>query len=302
MHRAWLDLEPIIERICKYGNELLGLCNGKSLTVTKIKKEKEKKNAPLLYNLAELQNDCSRFFKISPDETLQVVQSLYEKKMTTYPRTDARVLSSAIATEIDKNINGLKDFSKVGEFAENILNNQWYQHIGNTKYTNDSLITDHYAIIPTGEAVGQYSGLSDIEKDIYLLIVRRFLSIFYPAAEYEKISVQFSVEKESFFSNSKTLKAKGYLELYDDEEDEEEKEEKTIEKFLNSLSEGSSISAEYSVVKGTTSAPRRYTSGSIILAMENAGNLIEDESLREMIKGSGIGTSATRAETIKKLI
>lgn len=285
-----------------YANELLSLCNGKSLTVTKIKKEKEKKNAPLLYNLAELQNDCSRFFKISPDETLQVVQSLYEKKMTTYPRTDARVLSSAIATEIDKNISGLKNFSKVNEFAENILNNQWYQHIGNTKYTNDSLITDHYAIIPTGEAVGQYSGLSDTEKDIYLLIVRRFLSIFYPAAEYEKISVQFSVEKESFFSNSKTLKGKGYLELYDDEENEEEKEEKAVEKFLNSLSEGSSISAEYSVVKGTTSAPRRYTSGSIILAMENAGNLIEDESLREMIKGSGIGTSATRAETIKKLV
>ena len=266
---------------------------GKSLYAKEVKKEKERKYAPLLYNLAELQNDCSRIFKISPDETLQVVQALYDKKMTTYPRTDARVLSSAIASEIGKNLNGLKVFDKYADTVQNILNDGSYKNIANTRYTDDSKVSDHYAIIPTGQALGQYSSLSPLEKDVYCLIIKRFLSVFLPCAEYDKTSVTFTVESEIFTCSGKKMVSPGYLALYDKEEEEEIS--------LGQIQEGNSYNAEYAVSEGFTSVPKRYNSGNIILAMENAGNLIEDEELRAQIKSSGIGTSATRAETIKKL-
>ena len=267
---------------------LTELAKDPKVTVTNIENKTEKKNAPLLYSIAELQNDCSAKFKISPDETLNIAQSLYEKKMTTYPRTDARVLSTAISTEIDVNLNGLKNNGVVE--ADKILSNGWYKTIGKSKYCDDSKITDHYAIIPTGES-GRVTGL---EKDVYDMIVRRFCSIFYPAAEYAKTSIELThSSKEKFFASAKKLTSPGYLEVVGIPTSSED--------VIPSLSKGQVIDAAFQMVTSTTQPPKRYTSGSMILAMENAGNLIEDEELRAQIKGSGIGTSATRAEVIKKL-
>lgn len=268
------------------------------LTVSSVEETTEYKSAPLLFNLAELQSECSKKFKITPDETLNIIQSLYDKKLMTYPRTDARVLSSAIAKEIETNICGLKNISEFSDFANNILSNGNYKNIINTKYVDDKKITDHYAIIPTGETSG-LGALSDLERNIYDLITKRFLAIFMEKAEFKKATATLTLEGEEFHTTSKYLLKAGYLELDFESDNEDEKE--LCEKIL-SLNKGSKLSSSFEVIKGSTSLPKRYTSGSIILAMENAGNLIEDEELRAQIKGSGIGTSATRAETIKKLI
>ncbi|MEE1255559.1 MAG: DNA topoisomerase [Lachnospiraceae bacterium] len=273
---------------------IAGLQKKPRLKVESVVKKMEKKNAPQLFNLAELQNECSKRFKISPDKTLEVAQKLYEQKLTTYPRTDARVLSTAVAKEIDKNIRGLTKYSYKNDVAENILSNGWYKGISSSKYCDDSKITDHYAIIPTG--VTDDSGLNDIELSVFHLIIERFLSIFYPGAVYEKVDVVLLHQsKERFFTSEKVLKSPGYLEIVGYEKEKQSG-------VLGNIAEGDILDAEYSISKGQTSAPSRYTSGNIILAMENAGNLIEDEELRAQIKGSGIGTSATRAETIKKLV
>ncbi len=276
-----------------------------SLTVKEIKKKKETKNPPLLFNLAELQNECSKRFKISPDQTLVVVQELYEKKLVTYPRTDARVLSSAVAKEIYKNIKGLTAFEALKDYALEVLNNGAYKNIGKTKYTNDKQITDHYAIIPTGQGFGALRTLSKLSADIYELIARRFLAIFYPAAVYSRISLEGIKEKESFFSNFKLLKEEGYLKVMSvirSEQDDDINDSSLLE-IISKLKKGDHIAIkDYEIKEGETSPPKRYTSGSMILAMENAGQLIEDETLREQIKGSGIGTSATRAEILKKLV
>ncbi len=276
-----------------------------SLTVKEIKKKKETKNPPLLFNLAELQNECSKRFKISPDQTLVVVQELYEKKLVTYPRTDARVLSSAVAKEIYKNIKGLTAFEALKDYALEVLNNGAYKNIGKTKYTNDKQITDHYAIIPTGQGFGVLRTLSKLSADIYELIARRFLAIFYPAAVYSRISLEGIKEKESFFSNFKLLKEEGYLKVMSvirSEQDDDINDSSLLE-IISKLKKGDHIAIkDYEIKEGETSPPKRYTSGSMILAMENAGQLIEDETLREQIKGSGIGTSATRAEILKKLV
>ncbi|MBP3783869.1 MAG: topoisomerase C-terminal repeat-containing protein [Butyrivibrio sp.] len=267
-----------------------------TLTIKAVDNKPEKKNAPLLYNLAELQNECSKKFKISPDKTLEVAQALYEKKMTTYPRTDARVLSSAVAKEIDKNLEGLMDYEAISDYAEEILANDWQIGIEKKRYTDDSKITDHYAIIPTGQFE---DGLSDLEKNVYELICKRFLSIFYPAAEYAKSSVELLHSSgEMFYINQKVLTAPGFLKVLGKEDEENEEASPVIAK----LKAGEKVSSEYKLNAGQTKPPKRYTSGSIILAMENAGQLIEDEELRAQIKGSGIGTSATRAEVIKKLV
>lgn len=265
--------------------------------------EDEAKTAPLLFNLAELQSECSKQFKISPDETLTVIQTLYDKKLATYPRTDARVLSTAIAKEINRNISGLSSLNdENGDIAEEIIKNGNWEKIINSKYTDDSKVSDHYAIIPTGKVAG-IDGLSKLEQDVYYLIVKRFLSIFLPKAIYKKITVIAYAEtrqgKETFSISAKYLDKQGYLEIYGVAEDPEKK---TLFETLSLLKEGTVHQASFDIVKGTTSAPARYNSGSMILAMENAGNLIEDEDLRAQIKSSGIGTSATRAETIKKLI
>lgn len=279
----------------KNAEELKNKCDsvGKLLYLNK-EKSKEKKNAPLLYNLAELQGECSTALKITPDQTLQIVQSLYEKKMVTYPRTDARVLSSAVAKEISYNINGLKSHPVVGKAAsladaENIAN------IGNTKYTNDKMISDHYAIIPTGKEVSLYGSLTENEKTVYTMICRRFLAIFYQEAIYEKINYVFDCKGEIFQASTKSLVSPGYLSVYDKTADEDED-------MFGNLSVGEAYDANFEIIEGKTQPPKRYTSGSIILAMENAGQLIEDEELRAQIKGSGIGTSATRAEILKKLV
>ena len=268
-----------------------------AIVIKDVKKGQEKKNPPLLFNLAEAQNECSKLFKISPDQTLNMIQSLYDKKMVTYPRTDARVLSSAVAKEIRGNLLGLRSLPEtLGNTAGKILESGAYKNIEHTKYTDDSKISDHYAIIPTGKT----EKLSDdLEREVYELIVKRFLSIFCPAAVYEKISIIAESGKEEFFATAKVLRSAGWLELYEIEEKPENENKFAAIAMLN---EGASYPAKFEVVKGTTSAPPRYNSGSMILAMENAGNLIEEEELREQIKGSGIGTSATRAETIKKLI
>ncbi|MCR4673436.1 MAG: type IA DNA topoisomerase [Lachnospiraceae bacterium] len=284
--------------------------------VVSIDKKPERKKPPLLYNLAEIQNDCSKFFKISPEQTLEHVQSLYEKKMVTYPRTDARVLSSAIAKEIDKNIRGLGNLNMMRPFVEEILTKETYKGIEKTKYVNDKQITDHYAIIPTGQGLGALKTLTDIELKVYEIIVRRFLAIFYPQAEYEKVSLVVASENEKFFASEKYLKDEGYLALMnytfskkkddkkeeENEEDEEEADNQNLRDAIGTLKKGAEIEFKTLGIKeGETSPPKRYTSGSIILAMENAGNLIENEEAREQIKGSGIGTSATRAEIISKL-
>ena len=298
------------------------------LTAVLINKEKKKetKNPPLLYNLAELQNDCSKLFKISPDETLKVVQELYERKLVTYPRTDARVLSTAVAKEIGKNIGGLQNYGPMAAFAAQILAGSAYKTIGKTRYVNDKQITDHYAIIPTGQGLGALKGLPPLSEKVYQLICRRFLSIFYPAAVYQKFSLEMERRKEHFFASFKVLEEPGYLTVADvnlskkppvEEEGQgaEEKEEDAkagkqknaqdpalLLQMLAKLKKGDILTiADLAVKEGETSPPKRYTSGSMILAMENAGQLIEDEELRAQIKGSGIGTSATRAEILKKL-
>ena len=265
-----------------------------------VEKTIEKKSAPLLFNLAELQNECSKRFKIAPDKTLAVAQSLYEKQMTTYPRTDARVLSEAIAKEIRTNLTGLCEVEEYNSFAETILDCEWDAKLIGSKYVDDSKITDHYAIIPTGEGLANYEDLTELEEKVYDLIVRRFLSVFYPAAEYFKVKVTEKADKETFIAHGKILNKKGYLTVAGKGEDDEEKNDKVM--ALSSLKEGAVYNATYECTKGETTPPKRYTSGSIIIAMENAGQLIEDEELRAQIKGSGIGTSATRAEIIKKLI
>ena len=291
-----------------------------SAEILETSKKTEKKNAPLLYNLAELQNDCSRMFKLSPDETLRVVQELYEKKMVTYPRTDARVLSSAVAKEIGRNIGGLKGLPLFGDIAQEVLSGEAYKKIASTRYTNDKQITDHYAIIPTGQGTGGIERMNPVSRGVYLAIVRRFLSIFYPPAQYQKIALTVKVRTEQFFANFKILKEEGYLKVAgidilgrrqdaDEEQqpgsDDEEnvRMDKAYFDLVSGLKKGMTLPVNRFVIKeGETSPPKRYNSGSMILAMENAGQLIEDEELRAQIKGSGIGTSATRAEILKKLV
>ncbi|RGF11693.1 type IA DNA topoisomerase [Blautia sp. AM16-16B] len=282
----------------------------------KIEKKKEKKNPPLLYNLAELQNDCSRMFKISPDETLRVVQELYEKKLVTYPRTDARVLSTAVAKEISRNLKGLIRYQMAASFAQEILEKESFKGIEKTRYVNDKQITDHYAIIPTGQGLQNLSRLPQISQKVYQVIVRRFLSVFYPAAVYQKVSLVSAIGKEKLFSSFKVLVEEGYLKVANvpsqkKEEDPKNAEEKTDDiqcdagflACLQQLKKGAVLPVEeFSIKEGETSPPKRYNSGTMILAMENAGQLIEDEELRAQIKGSGIGTSATRAEILKKLV
>lgn len=290
-----------------------------------IEKKKETKNPPLLYNLAELQNDCSKYFKISPDETLRIVQELYEKKLTTYPRTDARVLSTAVSKEIDKNIRGLTNFPLVKELATQVLQSATYKGIAKTRYVNDKQITDHYAIIPTGQGLNQLNSMNPTATKVYEIIVRRFLSIFYPPAIYRKVSLNVSINKEQLFASFKVLETKGYLEVAEfsfakkkeeaateksadaEGEDAEQTEDSVLDQdfmeVLNQLKKGMELPVNgIDIKEGETSPPKRYNSGTIILAMENAGQLIEDDELRAQIKGSGIGTSATRAEILKKLI
>ncbi|MDB1948642.1 DNA topoisomerase [Clostridium tertium] len=269
-------------------------------TVKEVKKTKEKKNAPLLYNLAELQNECTKRFKISPDETLKIVQGLYEKKMVTYPRTDARVLSTAVAKGIKGNIIKLKNMplgEELTNITSEILEKDYPKSIMKSKYVDDSKITDHYAIIPTGEGKDTLSKLPSLDKQVYCIILRRFLSIFYPPAQYSKMSITISVGKENFILNKKICVDRGYLIVLGNEKDEEQ------EAFPENLRKGTKLNInELEIKEGETSPPKRYTTGSMIIAMENAGKLIEDEELREHIKGAGIGTSATRAEILKKLI
>lgn len=287
--------------------------------VEKLEKKKEVKNPPLLFNLAELQGECAKRFKISPDETLKHVQELYEKKLVTYPRTDARVLSTAVAKEIKKNLSGLLKVDAVSKYANNILNLEVYKKIIKSRYINDSQITDHYAIIPTGQGTMSLKGLAQITYKIYELIVRRFISIFYNPAVYEKYMADIvvpsnykldenvldnKVEKfaEHFFANLRVLKEKGYLEVYDQNDKEKIDDESKNSDIIKELKKGIKLAFVDAYIKeGETSPPKRYSSGTMILAMENAGQLIEDEDLRSQIKGSGIGTSATRAEILKKL-
>lgn len=277
--------------------------NNETIVVSSSKRQ-EKKNPPLLYNLAELQNECSKRFKLSPDETLKVVQDLYEKKLVTYPRTDARVLSSAVAKEIYKNIGGLNNYTPLAGFANEIMQGKKYQGIIKSKYVDDKKITDHYAIIPTGQAVGSLSRISEMGQKVYDVIARRFLSIFMPPAVYLKIKLETQTKGEAFFANFKMLKDPGYLKVtgMGGQKKEAQLTEEQIQ-AISSLKKGMPLPVkDYTIKDGTTSAPKRYNSGSLILAMENAGQLIEDEDLREQIKGSGIGTSATRAEIVKKLV
>ena len=306
--------------------------------IEKIERKKEQKYPPLLYNLAELQNDCSRLFKLSPDETLRIAQELYEKKLTTYPRTDARVLSTAVAKEIARNIGGLKSYQPLAAFASQVLESGTFKGIAKTRYVNDKLITDHYAIIPTGQGLGALRSLAPASTRVYELIVRRFLSIFYPPAVYQKISLVCIMKKERFFSSFRVLVEEGYLKVArrqdkgaaadrtgrveadqsggvepenasgaDAQKEEggqtEEKYDAAFLAVLQKLKKGMKLSCEgFSIKEGETSPPKRYNSGSMILTMENAGQFIEDEELRAQIKGSGIGTSATRAEILKKLV
>ena len=277
--------------------------------VVSIEKKKEKKNPPLLYNLAELQNECSKRFKISPDETLRIVQELYEKKLVTYPRTDARVLSTAVAKEISKNLNGLSKYEMAKPYLSDILTFGSHKGLDKTRYVNDKQITDHYAIIPTGQGLSALQSVSVTAKQVYDTIVRRFLSIFYPPAIYQKVSIVTKIREEQFFSNFKVLAEEGYLkvtgvpQVKKDTESEENTSDTGLFSAIQQLKKGSVLEVKGLAIKeGETSPPKRYNSGSIILAMENAGQLIEDEELRAQIKGSGIGTSATRAEILKKLL
>ena len=292
--------------------------SGLNCRIESIEKKKEKKNPPLLYNLAELQNDCSKRFKISPDETLRIVQELYEKKLVTYPRTDARVLSTAVAKEITRNLNGLSKYPMAAPYMQDILNFGSYKTLAKTRYVNDKQITDHYAIIPTGQGLNALSTVSSTAKGVYDLIVRRFLSIFYPPAVYQKVAIVTKIKEESFFSSFKVLAEEGYLKVTgvpgrknDNNDNTDSSADSTEDKDtdaaffarIQSLKKGMTLPVQSLDIKeGKTSPPKRYNSGSLILAMENAGQLIEDEDLREQIKGSGIGTSATRAEIVKKLV
>lgn len=298
--REKIYAEELIEHIETRANE-----TGREVIVLSNEKKKETKNPPLLFNLAEIQNECSKRFKISPDETLKIIQELYEKKLVTYPRTDARVLSSAVAKEIDKNIKGLCNFPLLAGFAQDILKKGVYKNIVKTKYVNDSQITDHYAIIPTG--FGNTNSLSKLSLSVYELICRRFLSIFYPPAIYQKFAIRMGVGDEIFVSNTKVCVERGFLDILspvknDDDEENAESQNPEYIKMISSLRKGSKLVLDsMSIKEGETVPPKRYSSGSIILAMENAGQLIEDEELRSQIKGSGIGTSATRADILKKL-
>lgn len=283
---------------------LIGELDGKQAVVKSLERGTSRKKAPLLFNLAELQAECSKRYKISPDETLQVAQDLYEKKLTTYPRTDARVLSTAVAKEIGKNLNRLKTYEPTKTYTERILKEGTYRNIARTQYTDDSKITDHYAIIPTGQLT-ELGSLSDLQRRVYDLVVRRFLSIFYSAAEYETIKLVVQVEAEQFFASAKVLKNPGFLEIMGRPGNDENKEEESagLLKLAGQLKTGDLLKVDgYEIKEGKTAPPKRYTSGSMVLAMENAGQLIEEEELREQIKGSGIGTSATRAEIIRKLV
>ena len=295
------------------------LANRKAI-ITELKKSKQKENAPLLFNLAEIQNECTKRFKIKPDETLEVIQNLYEKKLVTYPRTDARVLSSAVAKEISKNLNGIVKGYRDEEtqiLLHKMIEEKYSTNLLKTKYVNDSKITDHYAIIPTGQGYENYDKLPDLHKKVYDVIVKRFIAIFYPAAEYNKISLIVNVDGETFNASAKVCIKQGYLEVLKTKNSSKQSTEKdqTVEKVSNStdeiennlevfkkLKKGQEIEIKnFEIKDAETSPPSRYSSGSMILAMENAGKLIEDEDLREQIKGAGIGTSATRAEIIKKL-
>lgn len=283
---------------------LIGELDGKQAVVKSLERGTSRKKAPLLFNLAELQAECSKRYKISPDETLQVAQDLYEKKLTTYPRTDARVLSTAVAKEIGKNLNRLKTYEPTKTYTECILKEGTYRNIARTQYTDDSKITDHYAIIPTGQLT-ELGSLSDLQRRVYDLVVRRFLSIFYPAAEYETIKLVVQVGAEQLFASAKVLKNPGFLEIMGRPGNDENKEEESagLLKLAGQLKTGDPLKVDaYEIKEGKTAPPKRYTSGSMVLAMENAGQLIEEEELREQIKGSGIGTSATRAEIIRKLV
>lgn len=299
----------------RYAGELIDKMKANppvNMQVQSVERKNENKQPPLLYNLAELQNDCSKFFKLNPDETLKHTQELYEKKLVTYPRTDARVLSSAVAKVIERNIAGLKNLGEYREFAGNILERGAHKSIAKSRYVNDKQITDHYAIIPTGQGFGALGGLSPVTKSVYYAIVRRFLCIFYPAAVYRKAGIVLKRETESFFASFKVLAEEGYLKVLDswkknqsdaEDKDGEAKCDASLLERLKSIKKGDLLDVkEFSIKEGETTPPKRYNSGSMILAMENAGQLIEDEELRAQIKGSGIGTSATRAEILKKLV
>ena len=310
----------------KYAKELIDKIkeNGNIATVESVEKKTEKKNPPLLFNLAELQNECSKLFKISPDETLKVVQDLYERKCVTYPRTDARVLSSAVAKEINKNIRGLCGYSMISEYAKEILESGTFKNIASTRYVDDKQITDHYAIIPTGQGLSALNSMNPISVKVYEVIARRFLSIFYPPAQYQKVGIKISmpikeeenVYSEQFFANFKILTTEGYLKVtkysfikkkedmnQDNIKDTEQAIDTNTIELLKKLRKSDTLQCNELLIKeGKTSPPKRYNSGSLILAMESAGQLIEDEELRAQIKGSGIGTSATRAEILKKLV
>ena len=304
--------------------EFIKNLEGKKTIITELKKSKQKENAPLLFNLAELQNECTKRFKIKPDETLEIIQNLYEKKLVTYPRTDARVLSTAVAKEITKNLNGiakgLKD-EEIQNYINKMAKEKYSTNLLKTKYVNDSKITDHYAIIPTGQGYENYNQLTDLDKQIYKVIIKRFLAIFFPPAEYNKIQLTINVENETFYYSEKICTNKGFLEILKpidknnkkivkeniniqgkENNNIENDNEKSILDLLRNLKKGQEILVKnYEIKEAETTPPTRYNSGSIILAMENAGKLIEDEELREQIKGAGIGTSATRGEIIKKL-
>ena len=281
----------------------------KEAIITEVKKQKQKENPPLLFNLAEIQNECTKQFKIKPDETLEIIQNLYEKKLVTYPRTDARVLSTAVAKVITKNLNGIsKGFKdeEVQGYINKMVEEKYSTNLVKTKYVNDSKITDHYAIIPTGQGYENYDALPELHKRVYKIIVKRFLSIFYPAAEYSKINVTVKVDEETFYANGKVCIKRGYLDILkpknETEESDASKENNNNLDILSTLKKGEKVLINnFETKDAETSPPTRYNSGTMILAMENAGKLIEDEELREQIKGAGIGTSATRAEIIKKL-
>ena len=279
----------------------------KKAVISEIKKSKVKENAPLLFNLAEIQNECTKRFKIKPDETLEVIQNLYEKKLVTYPRTDARVLSTAVAKVISKNLNGIAKGYKDAEiegYINKMVEEKYSTNLLKTKYVNDSKITDHYAIIPTGQGYENFDKLPELHKQIYKVIVKRFLCIFYPPAEFNKVNVTINVENESFFASGKVCIKSGYLEIVKNKDNNKNEQEENINNLdiLNKLKKGEEIGVvNYEIKTSETTPPSRYNSGSIILAMENAGKLIEDEELREQIKGAGIGTSATRGKKKKKL-
>ena len=310
--RMWESPKLYNENGFKKENEakdfILSLKDKKAI-ITEVKKSKTKENAPLLFNLAEIQNESTRRFKIKPDQTLEIIQNLYEKKLVTYPRTDARVLSTAVAKVISKNLNGIaKGFKdeEIQGYIKKMVDEKYSTDLIKTKYVNDSKITDHYAIIPTGQGFENYDALPDLQKQMYKLIVKRFLSIFYPPAEYSKISVTIEVENEQFSASGRVCEKLGYLEVAKNDTKKESSEEQPDEQnnleVLRNLKKGEEIGVlNYETKTSETSPPSRYNSGSMILAMENAGKLIEEEELREQIKGAGIGTSATRAEIMKKL-